>query len=197
MTVGWPVELQHGSIGLRPVRRRDASTWARLRRENAQWLGPWDASLPPEAGSPAMSFVAMTGALRRKARQGQSLPMVVTWDDEMVGMVTASNITWGSARTATIGYWIAQSHAGRGITPTAVALLCDHLFAVVGLHRIEIAIRPENAASLRIVAKLGFTEIGLAPGYLHIAGSWRDHRVFQLLGEDVPGGVLARAASTT
>ena len=123
------------------------------------------------------------------------MPFVITWDGEMVGMVTVSNIIWGSARMCSIGYWVASSHAGRGITPTAVALVCDHLFGTVGLHRVEISIRPENAASLRIVAKLGFTELGLAPGYLHIAGDWRDHRVFQLLAEDAPRGLLPRALS--
>ena len=197
MSRGWPVELQHGSVGLRPLRRRDASTWARLRRENAQWLGPWDATLPPEGGAPSTSYLAMTSALRSRARQGHSMPFVTTWDGEMVGMVTVSNITWGSARMGTIGYWVAQGHAGRGITPTAVALVCDHLFGTVGLHRVEIAIRPENVASLRIVDKLGLTAIGTAPRYLHIAGDWRDHHVFQLLAEDVPRGVLSRVTSVT
>lgn len=197
MTLGWPAELQHGSVGLRPLRRRDATTWARLRRDNAQWLGPWDATMPPEGGTASSSYLAMTGALRSRARRGQSMPFVTTWDGEMVGMVTVSNIVWGSARTGTIGYWVAQSHAGRGITPTAVALVCDHVFAAAGLHRVEIAIRPENVASLRVVDKLGFTPIGLAPRYLHIAGGWRDHSVFQMVAEDVPRGVLERATRTT
>jgi ribosomal-protein-alanine N-acetyltransferase len=70
--------------------------------------------------------------------------------------------------------------------------VCDHLFAQLQLHRVEIAIRPENAASLRVVEKLGFTEIGTAPRFLHIAGDWRDHRVFQLLAEDAHDGVLSR-----
>ena len=73
-----------------------------------------------------------------------------------------------------------------------MALVCDHLLTTVGLHRIEIAIRPENAASLRVVDKLGFSEVGLAKGFLHIAGQWQDHRVFQVLAEDVPDGLLAR-----
>ncbi len=197
MTLGWPAELQHGSVGLRALRRRDAATWARLRRDNAQWLGPWDATMPPEGGASSTSYLAMTGALRSRARKGQSMPFVTTWDGEMVGMVTVSNIVWGSARTGTIGYWVAQSHAGRGITPTAVALVCDHLFTAAGLHRVEIAIRPENVASLRIVDKLGFTRIGLAPRYLHIAGGWRDHQVFQMVAEDVPRGLLERATRTT
>ena len=134
----------------------------------------------------------MIGTLRRRARLGQTMPFAVTWDGEVVGMLTVNGITWGSARWANIGYWVAQSHAGRGITPTAVAMVCDHLLTTVGLHRVEIAIRPENAASLRVVQKLGFTEVGLAKGFLHIAGHWRDHRVFQVLAEDVPEGLVAR-----
>lgn len=120
------------------------------------------------------------------------MPFVLTWDDEFVGMLTVNAIAWGSSRSASIGYWVARSHAGRGITPTSVALVCDHLLTTVGLHRIEIAIRPENAPSLRVVEKLGFAEIGLAPRFLHIAGEWQDHLLFQILAEDVPRGLLER-----
>lgn len=192
LSPGWPVTLQHGPIGVRPLRRRDARTWARLRADNAGWLGPWEATLPSEAGHPATSYVGMIGTLRRRARLGQTMPFAVTWDGQVVGMLTVNGITWGSARWANLGYWVSQSHAGRGVTPTAVALVCDHLLTTVGLHRIEIAIRPENVASLRVVEKLGFSEVGLAKGFLHIAGHWRDHRVFQILAEDVPGGLVAR-----
>jgi ribosomal-protein-alanine N-acetyltransferase len=62
----------------------------------------------------------------------------------------------------------------------------------MGLHRIEIAIRPENAPSLRVVEKLGFREIGYAPRYLHIDGDWRDHRLFALTVEECTGGLLRR-----
>ena len=192
MSIGWPVTLQHGSIGVRPLRGRDAGTWARLRAENNEWLSPWEATLPPSAGQVMTSYRAMIMSLRRRARQGQTMPFAVTWEGEMVGQMTVNSIVWGSARWATIGYWVSRSHAGRGITPTALALVCDHLLGTVGLHRLEIAIRPENDASLRVAEKLGFVEIGLARKYLHIAGDWRDHRVFQMLAEDVPGGVLNR-----
>jgi len=186
------VTLRHGQVGVRPLRRRDAQTWQRLRRDNTAWLGPWEATLPAEAGRPSMSYRAMIGTMRRRARSGQSMPFALTWDDEMVGQLTVNGISWGSARWASLGYWVAQSHAGRGITTTGVALVCDHLFTRLQLHRVEIAIRPENAASLRVVEKLGFTEIGTAPRFLHIAGDWRDHRVFQLLAEDAHDGVLSR-----
>jgi ribosomal-protein-alanine N-acetyltransferase len=68
----------------------------------------------------------------------------------------------------------------------------DHCFRTVGLHRIEICIRPENGPSRRVVEKLGFREEGLRPRYLHIDGAWRDHLVYALTAEEVPDGLLAR-----
>jgi ribosomal-protein-alanine N-acetyltransferase len=61
----------------------------------------------------------------------------------------------------------------------------------------EVAIRPENLASLRVVEKLGLTEVGFAPGYLHINGDWRDHRLFAVTVEEVPGGLLHRLTAQT
>jgi ribosomal-protein-alanine N-acetyltransferase len=81
--------------------------------------------------------------------------------------------------------------AGRGVTPTAVAMVADHCFDVVGLHRLEIAVRPENAASLRVAEKLGFRREGHALRYLHIDGDWRDHVLFALTAEETRRGVLA------
>lgn len=192
MSAGWPAELQHGRVGLRPLKVRDAREWRRLHDANRDWLTPWEATLPEASGPGFLSVRSMIRTLRRRARQGLSMPFVVTWDGEMVGQMTVSGITMGSARWASVGYWVAQSHAGRGITPTALALVCDHLLGTVGLHRIEIAIRPENEASLRVVQKLGFQRIGLAPRYLHIAGRWCDHWLFQVVAEDVSEGMLAR-----
>ena len=73
-----------------------------------------------------------------------------------------------------------------------VALVTDYLFKNVGLHRVEIDIRPENAASLRVVEKLGFRFEGLKERFIHINGAWRDHYVFALTSEEVPGGILNR-----
>ena len=73
----------------------------------------------------------------------------------------------------------------------------DHCFVTAGLHRIEVAIRPENTTSLRVVEKLGIREVGYAPRFLHIDGAWRDHRLFAITVEECPGGLLgsARAAA--
>lgn len=195
MTNVWRVKLDVGSVGVRPLRRRDAKRWQTLRHTDREWLAPWEATLPPGVHQVPMSYGALIAQMRRRARQGQVLPFAVTYDGEMVGQVTVNGVTLGSARAASIGYWISKRVAGQGITPLAVAMVIDHLFFTMKLHRVEISVRPENEASLRVVEKLGMTEVGLAPRYLHINGDWRDHRVFQVLVENVPEGMVARVSA--
>jgi ribosomal-protein-alanine N-acetyltransferase len=177
---------------MRPLSMRDADAWREVRGRNRDWLTPWEATVPPGDTSAPASFRAMVRDLRRQARAGRAMPFAVTVDDAFAGQLTVSNILGGSARWAQIGYWVDRQHAGQGVIPTAVAMAVDHCFFEVGLHRVEIAIRPENTASLRVVEKLGFQEFGYAPRYLHIDGAWRDHRLFALTVEDCPDGLLRR-----
>ena len=184
--------LKADRVGLRPIKRRDAARWAELRRNNVEWLAPWESTRPPRSGGAASGYRELVVDLIRQGRDGRALPFVVTYDEQMVGQLTVTGIAWGSARWAQVGYWIDQQHAGRGIMPLAVAMAGDHCMITMGLHRLEIAIRPENTASLRVVEKLGFSQIGLAPRYLHINGDWRDHLLFAVTAEEVPDGLRAR-----
>ncbi len=200
----WPVLLRAGALVLRPITRREDGAWDALRAANYLWTHEWDATLPPEGEGQAQTFAKWLRHTAELAKQGTMLPWGLAFDPDwpqsprpdrrarLIGQVTVSGITWGSARSAAIGYWIDQQHAGRGLTPAAVALACDYCWQVLRLHRIEICIRPENDPSLRVVAKLGFREEGLRPRFLHINGEWRDHRVFALNREEAPEGLLNR-----
>jgi ribosomal-protein-alanine N-acetyltransferase len=99
---------------------------------------------------------------------------------------------FGSVSSATIGYWISSRFAGKGITPTAVALAIDYLFDEVQLHRVEIDIRPENEASLRVVEKLKLRKEGTKERFIHIDGAWRDHHIFAITREEKNGSMLSR-----
>ncbi|MFI2103137.1 GNAT family N-acetyltransferase [Isoptericola sp. NPDC019693] len=191
----WPVTLREdgpaGAVVLRPLRRKDGPEWLRLRSANASWLEPWEATSPGERPA-ASTFGDYLRALSAQARAGTTLPFAVELDGALVGQLTVSQIAYGSLCSASVGYWVSREVAGRGVIPTAVAMAGDYCLAVLGLHRIEINIRPENAPSLRVVAKLGFRDEGVRERYLHIQGTWRDHRTFALTTEDVPEGLLAR-----
>ena len=60
----------------------------------------------------------------------------------------------------------------------AVNMVTDFAFNELALHRLEINIRPENEASIRVAEKCGYLYEGLRPRYLHIDGAWRDHHCF-------------------
>lgn len=175
-----------GVLELRELRRRDVRAWREVRARNVAWLSPWEATVPPDSGEAIPSYAQMVARFRDEARAGRTLAWAMTLDGRLVGQVTVAGITMGSLRGASIGYWIDSRVAGLGLTPMAVAMACDYCFRVRGLHRIEIVIRPENAASQRVVAKLGFRHEGSRPAFLHIDGAWREHEVFALNAEEAP-----------
>lgn len=198
MAVGWPATLYDGRIGLRAPRLRDAHRWSELRTRDEAWLSPWEGR-PPSAAEATwaerhspVAFGATLRVWRREARAGRALPFVITYDGELVGQVTAMNVVLGAFRSTAVGYWVASEVAGQGVMPTALALLVDHCLQDLGLHRVEANIRPENAASRRVVEKLGFREEGLHARYLFIDGAWCDHLMYAVTAEDVPEGMVAR-----
>jgi len=182
----WPVTLRGEDIVLKAPRLRDRKQWDRVRAENREWLSPWEATLPqgPE-GSPSSEFVskrpsfyAMVRALHREARAERSYSFMIWQGKNLVGQITMGGVIFGALRGAHIGYWIDKNYAGRGYTTQAVEAVTNYGFATLGLHRIEINIRPENAASIRVAEKAGYHFESDRPYFLHIAGAWRDHKSY-------------------
>lgn len=179
---------------LHPLRRRDAAEWSRLRTANEAWLRPWEPTSTqpwPARHSPA-AYRAMRSALARRARTGVTVPLAIRVEGRLAGQVTVDNVVRGAMRSGWLGYWIDSGVAGRGMGSLAVALVCDHAFGAMGLHRLQADIRPENEPSQRLVERLGFTREGVLRRYLDIDGDWRDHVAYALLADDLPRGALDR-----
>lgn len=193
----WPVTVQWAQLSLRPLSPRHRDEWDAVRHRNRDWLEPWEAS-NPVAGQQPPSFRQFARTLDEQARRGVALPWLITEThpetgrEELAGQLSVSGITGGSFLSATLGYWVDSARAGRGIAPMAVAMATDYCFRHLGLHRMEINIRPENTKSLRVVEKLGFRDEGLRKDFLHIAGEWCDHRSFALTAPEVPDGLVHR-----
>lgn len=187
------VPRQHGPISIRLVRPRDARVLQNELLSNRSWLKRWEATSPDGP----VSFDMRLGVRRllQQYKDGVGVPFVMEYDGRVAGQLNVWGIARGSLASATIGYWVSERFAGRGVTPTSVALATDFCFTEMHLHRMEICIRPENAASLRVVEKLGFRYEGLRRRYIHIDGDWRDHYSFALVREEVPEGVLERWVS--
>jgi ribosomal-protein-alanine N-acetyltransferase len=187
--------LTHGDVTVRAVRLRDAHAITRLLKDNRDWLRQWEATVPDSYGAPPAR--QMIKSVLRLARQDQVAPFVIEHRGTVVGQVTLSGISFGSLASGAIGYWVSESVAGNGITPHAVALVTDWAFTRLGIHRVEVCIRPENVASLRVVRKLGMRYEGLRRRYIHIDGDWRDHYCFAVTSDEAFSGVLARLTRGT
>jgi ribosomal-protein-alanine N-acetyltransferase len=186
----FPVILERGDVRLRLIQQADKAAWSEIKSANQEWLEPWEAS-NPAGGVRITDFRKYVRRMRSEARDSVSLPLVIEHRGQMVGQITLGNVVWGSLRQGYVGYWIDSRVAGRGIMPTALALLLDHAILYLQLHRIEINIRPENTASLRVVEKLGIPFEGLRRKYLHIAGDWRDHHAFVVIADEYPQAGLS------
>lgn len=189
---GWPdcvgpLRVPAGVVRLRPVRLRDAATWSRIRLADREHLEPWE----PVTGADwtvrhaVSSWPAVCSGLRSEARRGRMLPYVIELDGQFVGQLTIGNVTHGALRSAWIGYWVASSKTGGGIATAALALGLDHCFTGVRLHRVEATVRPENARSRAVLARVGFREEGLLRRYLEVDGAWRDHLLVAITVEEL------------
>jgi ribosomal-protein-alanine N-acetyltransferase len=190
------VVLKHNNIVLRPLGFRDRRAWLKIRDNNKNWFKEWEATLPSESNLSPASFYQVVKNLRDEARSLRALPFVITVGGSLAGQVTVANINYGSTRSAYIGYWIGEEFAGRGYTPLAVAMAIDHCFKSLKLHRIEIAIRPENIKSLRVVEKLGLRSEGARPKFLHINGEWRDHLIFAINEDEITGSLVSKLTNS-
>lgn len=190
VSVLWPHVLtlprpDGGSLELRPLRWRDRDEWESLRAENEDWISPWESEAP-DAGR-KLRFGQMVRYYDRAARLGEMQPFAIAWGRRLVGQMTLAGVTWGAQLSGTAGYWVARRYAGMSIAPMCLAALVDHSVYTLGLHRVEVNIRPENAASLRVVEKLGFRDEGVRRNFLYVDGGWRHHRTFALTSEDLAG----------
>ena len=168
----WPVTLHATTpagevLELGALRRRDRHEWRAVRAVNRGWLG---SGRPPRRGQgPVVRFGSLVRHYNSEARAGRSLPFVIRSGGGWWARCTSSASPGGRCSRArrVLGGGV---RCGRGIAPTALACAGDYAMGELGLHRIEVNIRPDNVASLAVVRKLGFRDEGLREQYLHING---------------------------
>ncbi len=102
----------------------------------------------------------------------------------LAGVVNVSNLVLRQFRSAYLGYYAFRPLAGRGYMTEGLALAIDYSLAVMGLHRLEANVQPDNARSLALIQRLGFRKEGFSPRYLFIDGEWRDHERWAVTAEE-------------
>ena len=178
--------IQQGLI-LRQPSATDYSAWKALRAESAGFLIPWEPRWPRDD----LTWEGFRRRLRRYRRDSAAGDSI-TWflfreaDQALLGGLTYSGIRHGAARSAQLGYWMGERHAGRGYMSRAVRLSLGEMFGSRGIERIEAACVPGNERSVRLLEGLGFKREGYMRGYLEINGERRDHHLYALLRHEFP-----------
>jgi ribosomal-protein-alanine N-acetyltransferase len=174
-------------VVLRPLGETDFPQWCEVRSRCRDWLGRWEPLPAPYAGDINVDPVAFALRCRQRAQEvtsGTGVGFGVFVDGYFRGEVNLNLIHRGPFQSAYLGYWIDESVAGLGLIPEAVALVLQYAFEQLALHRVQISIIPRNAASIRVVQKLGLRSEGVALRYLEINGVWEDHERFAITAEE-------------
>jgi ribosomal-protein-alanine N-acetyltransferase len=161
----------------------DADTLARLLTANREYLAPWS----PLQGDRYFTADGQHEVLVRDLAAyelGGMLPLaIVDADGAVCGRINLNSIVRGAFQSASVGYWVSESHTGRGLASAAVADVIGKGFGEYRLHRLEAATLLHNTPSQRVLAHNGFRPFAVSEAYLKIDGRWQDHILFQLLNK--------------
>jgi ribosomal-protein-alanine N-acetyltransferase len=134
----------------------------------------------------------LTGAIERAKHTPRTeyyLAVTTHTDDQLIGFV---RLGLSGVQAAKLGGAGAVSHWGHGYALDATRTIIDFGLTTLGLHRISAAIGPDNAASIALVTRLGFTQEGRLRDHVFTNGAWRDSILYSLLAHEWKAPVAAR-----
>jgi ribosomal-protein-alanine N-acetyltransferase len=179
--------LRTERLELRIPKPDDFAEWARLRRDSAAFLQPWEPAWPRDhLGHRAFRRRVRWARVEAEGARAFSFLIFTRKPLRMVGGITLSNIRRGPSQCGTLGYWVGADHAQRGYMREATEAVVGHAFDELRLTRLEAACLEENVASRALLASCGFRFEGIARSYLEVDGVVRDHMLFARVAGDEP-----------
>lgn len=128
----------------------------------------------------------LASAIERAAeqpRQEYYLALTTLDDDQLIGF---ARLGLSGVRAAKLGYAVAAPQWSKGYATDATRTIVSFGFTQLGLHRVTAAIGPDNAASIRVVKRLGFSYEGRLRDHVFTNGAWRDSDLYSVLAYEWP-----------
>ena len=88
------------------------------------------------------------------------------------------NIRYGPFHSATLGYWLGEEFAQKGIMTEGLNSMMIYARKNLGISRIEAATLSSNIASRKLLEKCNFKYEGVGQYYLQINGKWQHHILY-------------------
>lgn len=101
--------------------------------------------------------------------------------DRIIGTISFQHIKRGYFQTCELGYKFDRHFWGRGYARESISRCIQIAFGEWKLHRIEAYVLPENTASRKLLAKLGFEWEGTKKQSVKLHDVWRDQEIYALL----------------
>ena len=163
-------------LRLRPLRLEDAEPSARamtkdVARNLLTFSSPWTVEQARER--------IRSSAERLASREAVDLAIVRRSDDRLLGWLGFALIV-DRPEWATIGFWLATEHRGRGVVTEAGAAALPVAAAFLGIRHVEAAAAADNARSHGVLRRLGFSQTGERTAYYPVRGEEMACRVFAL-----------------
>jgi ribosomal-protein-alanine N-acetyltransferase len=162
---------------IRRLTAADAEELTALRVANRAYLSRWE----PDADDPDRWY--RLDGVEAWITDGNERFAVLD-DGVIAGMVSLTGVELGAFRSAMISYFVDEARSGRGLAARAVAELVELGFGELELHRVDAGTAVANIASQRVLEKNGFRRVGLMQRHLLVGGTWTDHYLWELVGED-------------
>lgn len=174
-------------VVMRVATLADAAAFAEAQVRNREHLQPWEPLRSERWFTTAAQEDRLKEQLARFDKR-EIVPWFLFQGDRVVGAMTLTDIVPGPFRNGHLGYWIDADMLGKGLATAGVQAVAEIADSELLLHRIQASTMTANVASQRVLTKAGFTQIGTAPDYLHIAGAWQASHLYQrILNNRAPG----------
>jgi ribosomal-protein-alanine N-acetyltransferase len=92
----------------------------------------------------------------------------------IVGNVSIMQIARSLSQTAFLGYFVNNTHWGKGYGKEATLALIDIAFRDLKLHRVEAGVEPGNRRSIALARSLGLRKEGLKKRCVFLRDEWVD-----------------------
>ena len=125
------------------------------------------------------------GILARPPETGTVLAVELHDTGELIGNVNV--VVDPHNRQGEIGFIFHPAHQGHGYATEAARALLDDAFERHGLHRVYGRLEPRNAASARVLEKLGMRREAHLIENEWVKGEWQSEAVYALLAREWAG----------
>ena len=92
-----------------------------------------------------------------------------------------------------VGYILHPDVWGQGLAGEAVGAVIDHVFRTVAVETLTADVDPDNAASIRLLERLGFVRTGFGERTWNVGGVWKDSFFYALSRADRAAGLAGQA----